>query len=155
LERKCISQIDKKSSPQNQVNDQGRDTQVGTKAGGNSNQHPGLQQSGETVLTTINPRDAAFTGLLRNKRMSIAAATRLTERNIDFDREEVIIDKRRVRVKLSCPHCRKAVRRHHRFCPDCGVELNEPVQEKAEWYQQRVIPLDPATISRYGDSPNL
>jgi hypothetical protein len=107
----------------------------------------GPQQSGGTVLTSISTRDAAFTGLLRSKRMSIAEVVRLTEGNIDFDREEVTIDKRRVTVKLSCQHCGRPVRRHHRFCPDCGGEINEPVQEKAEWYQQRVIPLNPATIS--------
>jgi integrase len=107
----------------------------------------GLQQSEETILTSISPRDAAFTGLLRSTHMSIAEVVRLTEGNIDFDREEVTIDKRRVTVKLSCPHCREAVRRHHLFCPDCGFEINEPVREIAEWYQQRVIPLDPATLS--------
>jgi hypothetical protein len=107
----------------------------------------GLQQSEETILTSISPRDAAFTGLLRSTHMSIAEVVRLTEGNIDFDREEVTIGKRRERVKLFCPHCREAVRRRHCFCPACGVEINEPVQERAEWYQQRVIPLDPATIS--------
>jgi integrase len=107
----------------------------------------GLQQSEETILTSISPRDAAFTGLLKSTRMSIAEVVRLIEGNIDFDREEVTIDKRRERVKLSCPHCGRPVRRHHRFCPDCGGEVNEPVREKTEWYQERVIPLDPATIS--------
>jgi site-specific recombinase XerD len=107
----------------------------------------GLQQSEETILTSISPRDAAFTGLLRSKRMSIAEVVRLTAGNIDFDREEVTIDKRRARLKRSCPHCREAVRRNHLFCPTCGSELDGPIQEIAEWHQQRVIPLEPATIS--------
>ena len=147
MESKGVPQIGERTSPQNRVNDLQREAQVGTKAGGNSDQHPGLQQSGETVLTSINPRDAAFTGILESNDISIAAATRLTVEDINLNKGEITIDQRRVRVKLSCPRCRKAVRRHHLFCPACGGEINEPVRERAEWYQQRVIPLDPATLS--------
>ncbi len=146
MERKCISQTDKESSPQNQVNDLQREAQAGTKAGGNSDQHPGLQQSGETVLTSINPRDTAFTGILESNDISIAAATRLTVEKINLENGEVTIDQRRERVKLSCPYCEETVSRRYRFCPACSREITEPIIEKMEQHQRRVIPLDPTTL---------
>ena len=92
MESKGVPQIDEKTSPQNRVNDLQREAQAGTKAGGNPDQHPGLQQSGETVLTSINPRDTAFTGILESNDISIAAATRLTVEKINLENGEVIVE---------------------------------------------------------------
>jgi integrase len=144
---KDLSQADTKTGPRNHVNEKSRNHQANTKAGHKSNQLPHSQQSGGTTPTTANKRDKAFGSLVDGNGISISEAVRIEVGHIDFENEKLTIIHLRERVKLSCPHCREAVRRNHLFCPTCGVEINEPVQERAEWYQQRVIPLDPATIS--------
>ena len=146
MESKGVPQIDEKTSPQNRVNDLQREAQAGTKASGNSNTHPNSPQSEETITATTNQRDEAFAGLVDGAGIGISEAVLLEVGNIDCENGTLTIDSRRERVKLSCQYCEETVSRRYRFCPACSREITEPIIEKMEQHQRRVIPLDPTTL---------
>ncbi len=146
MESKGVPQIDEKTSPQNRVNDLQREAQAGTKASGNSNTHPSSPQSEETITATTNQRDEAFNSLVDRAGIGISKAVLLEAGNIGCENGTLTIDSRRERVKLSCQYCEETVSRRYRFCPACSGEITEPVREKIEQHQRRVIPLDPTTL---------
>ncbi len=143
---KDISQTDTKTDSPKCVNERRPDQQSTTKASGNSNTHPNSPQSEETTPLTANRRDEAFAGLVDGASIGISKAVLLELGNIDCENGTLTIDSRRERVKLSCQYCEETVSRRYRFCPACGGEITEPVREKIEQHQQRVIILDPATL---------
>ena len=143
---KDISQTDTKTGPRNCENERRPDQQAITEDSGNSNTHPSSPQSEETITATTNLRDEAFAGLVDGAGIGISEAVLLEVGNIDCENGTLTIDSRRERVKLSCQYCEETVSKRHRFCPACGGEITEPVREKTEQHQQRVIILDPATL---------
>ena len=143
---KHILQTDTKTDSLKRVNEPRLDQQSTTKASGNSNTHPNSPQSEETITATTNQRDEAFNSLVDGAGIGISKAVLLEVGNIDCENGTLTIDSRRERVKLSCQYCEETVSRRYRFCPACSGEITEPVREKIEQHQRRVIPLDPTTL---------
>jgi len=143
---KHILQTDRKTDSPKRVNERRPDQQSTTKASGNSNTNPDSPQSEETITATTNQRDEAFNNLIENTGIGIAKAVRIEISNIDCEKENITIADRRERVKLRCQYCRETVSKRHRFCPACSGEITEPVLEKIEQQQKRVVSLDPNTL---------
>ena len=95
---------------------------------------------------TTNLRDRLLIRLLYHLGCRISEALGLTVRDIDFQQGTVTIQHLKTRLKLSCPHCSSRLGRSHKFCPKCGLEVQEAVARESERRRQRVLPVDNQTL---------
>ena len=93
---------------------------------------------------------------LRNKlliRLLFRLACRITELlgigvdDIDFNQRSVTIEHLKVRIKLSCPECHTRLSKAAKFCPGCGVQVEQAVAEEKEHRHQRTLPVDEDTLA--------
>jgi len=72
-----------------------------------------------------NLRDKILIRLLFHLGCRISEALALKVEDIDFMRGTVTILHLKCRMKLSCTNCGATLGMSHRFCPKCGVKVNE------------------------------
>ena len=67
--------------------------------------------------------------------------------DIDFKRGTVTIQHLKARISLSCFHCGARLSKSHRFCPNCGLQVEKAVAQEKEHQRLRTLPIDKATLS--------
>jgi integrase/recombinase XerD len=92
-------------------------------------------------------RDRLLIRLLFRLGCRISEALALTEGDIDFDHGTVTIQHLKSRLSLSCPNCEARLSASHTFCPNCGNKVAEALIEQKEHRRQRVLPIDPDTLT--------
>ncbi len=66
--------------------------------------------------------------------------------DIDFEHGAVTILHQKTRLKLSCARCKARLGKRHRFCPECGDEVNEATRRQQERRRVRELPIDRYTL---------
>jgi len=92
-------------------------------------------------------RDRLLIRLLSHLWCRVSEALALKICDIDFKQKTVTILHLKRSVKISCPRCRVQLGYRHRFCPGCGLNVNERIGSQQEKRCIRVLPVDEATLS--------
>jgi len=66
--------------------------------------------------------------------------------DVDFARCTVTILHLKKRVGMFCPKCRARLGKKHRFCPECGQEVNEATIRQKQHRRIRTLPVDSDTL---------
>jgi len=91
-------------------------------------------------------RDKLLVRLLAHLGCRVSEALGITVGDIDFDQRTVTIVHLKRRIKLSCPNCRTRLSRTARFCPGCGLMVEQAVINEREHRRHRVLPVDDDTL---------
>jgi integrase/recombinase XerD len=111
------------------------------------------------MKTYLDPEDISmmekFAGSIRDRllirllfhlgcRVSEALAIKVSD--IDFTQKTITIVHLKTRIKISCPKCRASLARRHRFCPQCGEEMDDVAAQDQKHKRIRVLPIDEDTL---------
>ena len=107
-----------------------------------------IKQLGETTTCL---RDRLLIRLLFHLGCRISEALAIKVADIDFGQGTVTIMHLKSRLGLSCPRCQARLGKSHRFCPQCGDQVAEPVARAQESRRQRTLPLDTRTLEMLQD----
>ena len=99
-----------------------------------------IEQSAECL------RDKLLVRLLARLGCRVSEALGITVDDIDFDQGTVTIIHLKHRIKLSCPKCRARLSRTAKFCPSCGVVVEQAIINEREHRRHRVLPVDDDTF---------
>jgi integrase/recombinase XerD len=91
-------------------------------------------------------RDKLLVRLLAHLGCRVSEALGITVRDIDFEQSTVTIVHLKRRIKLSCPKCKARLSRTARFCPGCGLLVEQAVINEREHRRHRVLPVDDDTL---------
>ena len=91
-------------------------------------------------------RDRLIIRLLSRLGCRISEVLALKIKDVDFEQKTVTILHLKRSIKVSCPHCRARLGNRHRFCPECGVSVNETIKRQQEKRRLRVLPIDQISI---------
>jgi integrase/recombinase XerD len=91
-------------------------------------------------------RDKLLVRLLARLGCRVTEALGITVGDVDFDQRTVTIVHLKRRIKLSCPTCRQRLSRTARFCPKCGVVVEQAVISEREHRRHRILPVDDNTL---------
>lgn len=91
-------------------------------------------------------RDKLLVRLLFHLGCRVSEALEITAGDIDFRQGTVTIEHLKARIKLSCPQCGAGLSRAHKYCPGCGIELDEAVSKQKEHRRYRTLPVDKVTL---------
>jgi len=91
-------------------------------------------------------RDKLLVRLLAHLGCRVSEAIGISVSDIDFDQRMVTIVHLKKRIKLSCPNCRTRLSRTARFCPGCGLLVEQAVINEREHRRHRVLPVDDDTL---------
>ncbi|MFC2010138.1 tyrosine-type recombinase/integrase [Chloroflexota bacterium] len=91
-------------------------------------------------------RDKLLIRLLARLGCRVSEALGVTVSDIDFDQGTVTIVHLKRRINLSCPNCRTRLSRTARFCPGCGLTVEQAVINEREHRRHRVLPVDDDTL---------
>ena len=92
-------------------------------------------------------RDKLLVRLLARLGCRVSEALGITVDDIDFDQITVTIIHLKRRIKLSCPTCRARLSRTARFCPRCGLMVEQAVINEREHRRHRILPVDDDTLA--------
>jgi integrase/recombinase XerD len=92
-------------------------------------------------------RDRLLIRLLFHLGCRISEALGITVGDIDFKSGTITIQHLKARISLSCPECEARLSKSHRFCPECGIEIENAVKQEKEHKRFRVIPVDEVTLA--------
>ena len=92
-------------------------------------------------------RDRLLIRLLFHLGCRISEALGITVGDIDFGHGTVTIQHLKARITLSCPQCEARLSKSHRFCPECGLEVEKAVSQEKEHQRLRTLPVDEATLA--------
>ena len=73
----------------------------------------------------LNLRDKLLIRILFHVGCRISEALALTVDDIDFGQGTISIIHLKRRVKISCIKCSASLSISHRYCPKCGVKIND------------------------------
>ena len=91
-------------------------------------------------------RDRLLVRLLSRLGCRVSEALGITFSDIDFDQSTVTIVHLKRRIKLSRLNCRARLSRTARFCPGCGIMVEQAVINEREHRRHRVLPVDDDTL---------
>ena len=91
-------------------------------------------------------RDRLMVRLLARLGCRVSETLGITVGDIDFDQVTVAIVHLKRRIKLSCPTCKQRLSRTARFCPGCGLLVEQAVINEREHRRHRVLPVDDDTL---------
>jgi len=92
-------------------------------------------------------RDRLLIRLLSHLGCRVSEALALKVCDIDFEQGTVTVLHLKRSMKLSCPQCGVRLGNRHRFCPGCGLNVNERIRSQQEKRRIRVLPVDEATLA--------
>lgn len=96
-------------------------------------------------------RDRLLIRLLFHLGCRISEVLALRVGDIDFEQKTITILHLKTHIKLSCPKCGASVAKRHRFCPECGEEMDEVTTRDQKHKRIRVLPVDENTLSVIGN----
>ena len=96
-------------------------------------------------------RDSLLIRLLFHLGCRVSEALAITTADIDFEQATITILHLKMSFRLSCPYCKARLARRHRFCPECGEEVNDAMKHKQERRRIRVLPIDKKTLEMLKD----
>ena len=96
-------------------------------------------------------RDKLLIRLLFHLGCRISEALGIAVNDIDFKQGIVTIEHLKTRTRISCPHCGARLSKSHRFCPGCGLEVQEAIAREGEHRRLRTLPVDKDTLEMLRD----
>ena len=91
-------------------------------------------------------RDKLLVRLLARLGCRVSEALGIMVDDVDFDQGTVTIVHLKRRSKLSCPNCKERLSRTAKFCPGCGLKVEQAVINEREHRRHRVLPVDNDTL---------
>lgn len=91
-------------------------------------------------------RDKLLIRLLFRLGCRISEALAIAVSDIDFNQGTVTIEHLKTRLKLACPECQTRLSKTARFCPGCGLKVQNAVAQEKEYRRVRTLPVDPDTL---------
>lgn len=95
---------------------------------------------------TGSMRDRLLIRLLFYLGCRVSEVLALKVSDIDFEQKTVTILHLKKRIKLLCPKCSASLARRHRFCPECGEEIDDVTTRDQKHRRIRVLPVDEETL---------
>ncbi len=103
------------------------------------------------AASAVYLRDQLLVRLLFHLGCRVSEALGIAVDDIDFHQGAVTIRHLKTRLKLSCPQCSARLGRRHKFCPGCGLEVQDAVAQEREQRRLRTLPLDRETLGLLKD----
>jgi integrase/recombinase XerD len=91
-------------------------------------------------------RDRLLIRLLFHLGCRVSEALALEVKDVDFDAGTVTIQHLKSRINLACPKCSARLGKIHKYCPVCGLKVDEAVAREQEHRRVRTLPLDKDTL---------
>ena len=91
-------------------------------------------------------RDKLLVRLLARLGCRVSEALGIMVDDVDFDQGTVTIVHLKRRIKLSCPNCKERLSRTAKFCPGCGLKVEQAVINEREHRRHRILPVDDETL---------
>ncbi len=91
-------------------------------------------------------RDKLLIRLLFHLGCRISEALGLRVEDIDFKQGTITIQHLKTRIQLSCPQCGVRLGKQHKFCPGCGITVEQAVSQAKEQQRYRRLPVDKETL---------
>ena len=91
-------------------------------------------------------RDRLLIRLLFRTACRVSEVLGIAVSDVEMTRRTVTIEHLKLRVKLSCPQCESRLSKTAKFCPGCGVKVEQVVAEQKQHRRVRTIPVDPETM---------
>ncbi len=98
-----------------------------------------------------NKRDALLIRLLFHLGCRISELLPLTAAQVHFEEELIEIKLLKQRFRYLCPGCQGRLSRESKFCPTCGIPVEEVVKKASEELVLRRLPLDKPTLTMLKD----
>ena len=92
-------------------------------------------------------RDRLLIRLLSRLGCRISETLAIKVGDVDFEQGTVTVLHLKRSVKISCPKCGVRLGYRHRFCPGCGLKVNERIRSQKERRRIRVLPVDEASLA--------
>ncbi len=93
-----------------------------------------------------NLRDRLLVRLLFRLGCRVSEALGLTVDDVNFKSGTVTIQHLKSRINLACPKCNARLGKAHSFCPKCGAEVKEIIEQAKENRKVRTLPIDNDTL---------
>ena len=91
-------------------------------------------------------RDRLLIRLLFHLGCRVSEVLALHISDIDFAQKMITILHLKTRTKLLCPKCGASLARRHRFCPECGEEIDNITTQDQKHRRIRMLPVDEETL---------
>lgn len=92
-------------------------------------------------------RDKLLIRLLFHLGCRVSEALGLHVKDIDFKQGTVTIEHLKTRFNLLCPECSARLGKRHKYCPVCGIKVEQAVSQAQEHHRYRKLPVDRDTLS--------
>ena len=92
-------------------------------------------------------RDKLLVRLLFHLGCRVSEVLGLRVEDLDFKVGTVTIQHLKTRIKLSCPQCGVRLGKQHKFCPVCGMVVEQAVSQAKEHRRYRRLPVDKETLN--------
>ena len=92
-------------------------------------------------------RDKLLIRLLFHLGCRVSEALGIRVNDIDFKQGTVTIEHLKARIKLSCSECGASLGKMHKFCPVCGLKIDNAVAQEKEHRRYRSLPVDKSTLA--------
>jgi integrase/recombinase XerD len=98
-------------------------------------------------LTAEYLRDKLLVRLLFRLGCRVSEVLGLRVEEIDFRQGIVTIQHLKTRIQLACPRCGARLGKQHKFCPACGVTVEQSVSQARGQQRFRRLPVDSETLA--------
>jgi len=92
-------------------------------------------------------RDKLLIRLLFHLGCRVSEALGLRVEDIDFKKGTVTIEHLKTRLNLLCPECSTRLGKRHKYCPVCGIKVEQAVSQAQEHHRYRKLPVDQETLA--------
>jgi len=92
-------------------------------------------------------RDKLLIRLLFHLGCRVSEVLGLRVEDVDFRQGIVTIQHLKTRIQLFCPQCHARLGKQHKFCPACGVTVEQAVSRAKDQQRYRRLPVDSETLS--------
>jgi len=105
------------------------------------------EEIGRLEQATEYLRDKLLVRLLFHLGCRVSEALGLRLQDIDFSRGTGTIEHLKTRLSFSCPECHARLGKVHKYCPGCGLQVEQAISQEKEHRRYRKLPLDRETLS--------